>query len=445
MNRCTPTARAPGVSVSGRMCSAMVATRSACSALRALGVHAPSGTSRALQPASTPATVGAARAPPSSSAARRNASRRSIASFEVMVGAPRRPPPCKTCATRGPREGRMTVRIGILGGGNISETHTRAARETPGVEVVAYWGRDSARTSALAGRYGGTAHGELDAFLGHRPMDAVVVGSPSGLHAEHAGAAARHGLHVLVEKPLDVTTGRIDALIAECERAHVTLGVIFQDRTAPHLAWLKNLLAQGALGRAILVSAQVKWHRGPEYYAGSRWRGTWALDGGGALMNQAIHTIDLLLWLLGDVGRVYAATRTAHHPIEVEDTAVACLEFTSGAVGTLEAATSAFPGFPRRVELTGSEGSVIVEHDRVVAVQLRTPHEPPPQDEGSGNASATSPVVSDVRGHARVLKAFVATMQRGTAPVCDGREGRRSVAMVEALYRSGRTGVPENM
>ncbi len=339
----------------------------------------------------------------------------------------------------------MTVRIGILGGGNISETHARAARETPGVEVVSYWGRDSARTSALAGRYGGTAYGELDAFLGHRPMDAVVVGSPSGLHAEHAGAAARHGLHVLVEKPLDVTTGRIDALIAECERAHVTLGVIFQDRTAPHLVWLKNLLAQGALGRAILVSAQVKWHRGPEYYAGSRWRGTWALDGGGALMNQAIHTIDLLLWLLGDVGRVYAATRTALHPIEVEDTAVACLEFTSGAVGTLEAATSAFPGFPRRVELTGSEGSVIVEHDRVVAVQLRTPHEPPPQDEGSGNASATSPVVSDVRGHARVLKDFVAALRSGAAPVCDGREGRRSVAMAEALYRSARTGVPENM
>jgi len=235
----------------------------------------------------------------------------------------------------------------------------------------------------------------------------VVVGTPSGLHAEHARAAARRGLHVLVEKPLDITTERIDALIDECDRARVKLGVIFQDRAAPHLQWLKHLIAQGGLGKPILVSAHVKWYRPPEYYAGSRWRGTWALDGGGALMNQGIHSVDLLLWLLGDVERVYATTRTALHAIEVEDTAVACLEFAGGAVGSLDVATSAFPGFPRRVELTGSEGTIVVERDQVVSVQLRTPLAPPPPDSGSANASATSPVVSDARGHRRVLEDFV--------------------------------------
>ena len=334
----------------------------------------------------------------------------------------------------------MTVRVGIVGGGNISDTHARAARETPGVELAAFWARDPEKARRMAAGYGGTAFQNLEDMLAHRPLDMVVVGTPSGLHAEHARAAARRGLHVLVEKPLDITTGRIDALIDECDRARVKLGVIFQDRAAPHLQWLKHLIAQGGLGKPILVSAHVKWYRPPEYYAGSRWRGTWALDGGGALMNQGIHSVDLLLWLLGDVERVYATTRTALHAIEVEDTAVACLEFAGGAVGTLDVATSAFPGFPRRVELTGSEGTIVVERDQVVSVQLRTPLAPPPPDAGSANASATSPVVSDPRGHRRVLEDFVAALRTGAAPLCDGRDGRRSVELAQALYRSARGG-----
>jgi len=334
----------------------------------------------------------------------------------------------------------MTVRVGIVGGGNISDTHARAARETPGVELAAFWARDPEKARRMAAGYGGTAFQNLEDMLAHRPMDLVLVGTPSGLHAEHARAAARRGLHVLVEKPLDITTERIDALIDECDRARVKLGVIFQDRTAPHLQWLKQLIAQGALGKPILASARVKWYRPPEYYAGSRWRGTWALDGGGALMNQGIHSVDLLLWLLGDVERVYATTRTALHAIETEDTAVACLEFAGGAVGTLDVTTAAFPGFPRHVELTGSEGTIVVERDHVVSVELRTPRAPPPPDEGEANASATSPVVSDARGHRRVLEDFVSAIRTGAAPLCDGRDGRRSVELAQAVYRSARTG-----
>jgi len=337
----------------------------------------------------------------------------------------------------------VTLRIGILGGGNISGTHARAVRETPGVELVACWGRDPEKTAQMAARYGATAYRDLDRFLGHRPMELVLVGTPSGLHAEHARAAARRGLHVLVEKPLDITTQRIDTLIEECDRAGVRLGVIFQDRAAPDLVWLKQLVAGGALGTVFLASARVKWHRPPQYYAGSDWRGTWALDGGGALANQAIHSLDLLLWLLGDVERVYAATRTAVHAIEVEDTAVAVLEFVGGAVATVAAATSAFPGLPRRVEITGSEGTVIVEQDRVVSVQLRTPVPGPPlQEDGDANASATSPVVADVRGHRRVLEDFLSAVRTGAPPLCDGRDGRRSVELVEAMYRSARLGAP---
>jgi UDP-N-acetyl-2-amino-2-deoxyglucuronate dehydrogenase len=334
----------------------------------------------------------------------------------------------------------MTIRIGLVGCGNISDTHARAAREVSDVELVAYWGRDPAKASAMSQRYGGTAYRTLDEFLGHRPLDLVIIGTPSGLHAEHAQAAARQGLHVLVEKPLDITTARIDGLTAECDRAGVKLGVIYQDRAAPDLVWLKHVIAGGGLGRPIITSARVRWYRPPEYYAGSRWRGTWELDGGGAMMNQGIHTADLLLWLLGDVDRVYATTRTALHAIAVEDTALACLEFAAGAVGTLEATTAAFPGLPRRVELTGSEGTIVVEQDRVVSVQLRTAPRTSPPGAGTANPSATSPVVTDSRGHARVLEDFVAAIRTGTPPLCDGRDGRRGVALVEAMYRSARTG-----
>ena len=336
------------------------------------------------------------------------------------------------------------VYVGILGGGNISETHARAAQETDGVEVAAIYGQNQEKAARLSERFGGKAYCSLQEFLEHRPLDLVMIGSPSGLHAEHGIAAAQSGLHVLAEKPLDITTERADALINECERAGVKLGVFFQDRVAPDIVRLKNLIADGVLGEPILISARVKWHRPPEYYSGSRWRGILALDGGGALMNQGVHTVDLLLWLMGDVARVSAASATALHEIEAEDTVVAILEFRNGAIGTLEAATSVYPGYPRRLELTGTEGTLILEHDRIVAADLRTPHPDlaglTRQISEPVNAAATSPVVSDVRGHKELLRDFLNAIDTNVSPRCDGLEGRRSVELVEAIYESARTG-----
>src|SRR5688572_283818 len=263
--------------------------------------------------------------------------------------------------------------IGILGGGNISETHARAAREVNGLEIAAVYGRSQDKVARLAQLYGGTIYGDLQSFLSHKPMDFVAIGSPSGLHAEHGVAVARCGLHVLVEKPMDITTERADALIAECEKAGVKLGVFFQDRVAVDICRLKDLLDAGRLGKPILASASVKWYRPPEYYGNSSWRGSWALDGGGALMNQGVHTVDLLLWLLGDVRRVYARTLAALHAIEVEDTAVAVLEFANGAVATLEATTAAWPGYDRQVSITGTLGTVVIEQARVVKWDVREP------------------------------------------------------------------------
>ncbi len=333
----------------------------------------------------------------------------------------------------------MTTHIGLIGGGNITETHARAARAIPGVEVSAIHGTNAEKIARLCREHGGTPYQDFEAFLKHRPMDLVIIGSPSGLHATQGIAAAHHGLHVLTEKPIEISTARADALIAAAGQSKVQLGVIFQDRMKPHIRQLKNWLDQGLLGRPLIVDARVKWYRPPEYYANSRWRGTFALDGGGALINQGVHTVDLLLWLLGDVVRVQARTGTLLHKIEAEDTAAAILEFASGALGIFHATTAAYPGYPRRVEISGTEGTVILEHDRIIAAKLRSTPAAAESAAIDENQSASSAAVTDFRGHQAVLEDFLQAIQQHRAPACDGLEGRRSIALVEAIYRAAKT------
>jgi UDP-N-acetyl-2-amino-2-deoxyglucuronate dehydrogenase len=335
----------------------------------------------------------------------------------------------------------MTTYVGLIGGGNITETHARAARALPGVEIAALYGTNAEKVRRLSHEHGGKPYSDFDQFLDHRPMDLVAIGSPSAIHAAQGIAAVRRGLHVLTEKPIDITTKRADALISEADRAGVKLGVFFQDRCKPDILRVKKAVDEGVLGRPILADARVKWYRPPDYYAKSRWRGTRALDGGGALINQAVHTVDLMLWLFGDVLSVQASSKTALHAIEVEDTLIVLLQFANGALGALQASTSIFPGYPRRLELSGSQGTLIVEKDRLLAADVRNP----PEDLLRGgdadlNRSADSPVVSDARGHQAVLEDFLKSIQSNTTPRCDGREGRRSLALVETIYEACRTG-----
>ena len=332
----------------------------------------------------------------------------------------------------------MTMHIGLIGGGNITETHARAVRAIPGAAISAIHGTNTEKVTRLCRVYGGTPYQDFDAFVRHRPMDLVILGSPSGLHAAQGIAAATQGLHVLTEKPLEISTARADELLAAANRAKVRLGVIFQDRTKPHIRQLKNWLDRGVLGKILFVDARVKWYRPPEYYSNSRWRGTLALDGGGALINQGVHTIDLLLWLLGNVAQVQARTATLLHKIEAEDTAEALLEFSSGALGVFHVTTAAYPGYPRRVEISGTEGTVVLEHDRILSADLRSPVGLLEAAQADENQSASSAAVIDFRGHQAVIQDFLAAIRENRAPLCDGTEGRRSVALVEAIYRAAK-------
>ncbi|HKR82603.1 MAG TPA: Gfo/Idh/MocA family oxidoreductase [Terriglobales bacterium] len=334
-----------------------------------------------------------------------------------------------------------TIQVGLIGAGNISETHARAARAIPDLGIAAIYGSNPEKVRRLVEKFGGQPYAKLDDFLNHRPMDFVAIGSPSGLHAAQGIAAAERGLHVLTEKPIDISLANADALIRAAHTRNVKLGVMFQDRFKPEIRKLKRWIEQGVLGKLLLADARVKWYRPPEYYANSKWRGTLELDGGGALINQAVHTVDLLLWLMGDVIGVQSSVATGLHKIEAEDLAVALLEFSSGARGILQASTAIFPGYPRRIEITGTEGTLILEHDRVVAVDLRNqPEDVRPGTPSADTENLASPVVSDFSGHQAIFEDFIRAIEEDRAPLCDGEEARRSLVLVEEIYRAaGRT------
>lgn len=343
--------------------------------------------------------------------------------------------------------------FGIVGCGMIAEYHVRAINEIEGAQVVAAFdtsgsGSRIGKVAELASPKGECrAFDDLDAMLAHPGLDVVCVCTPSGAHMEPAVAAARAGKHVVVEKPLEVTLERCDRIIGACDDAGVRLCAIFPSRFTPANVALKAAIEAGRFGRLTLGDTHVKWWRSQEYYDSGGWRGTWALDGGGALMNQSIHNVDLLAWLMGDVESVTALTATlCHERIEVEDTAVATLRFKNGALGVIEAATSAFPGLLKRTEIHGSEGSARVEQDDVTLWEFK--HWVAGDEaikESIARVSGFAAGASDPRGithegHREQIADFLAAIDAGTEPRVDGREGRRAVEIIRAIYKSAEAG-----
>jgi UDP-N-acetyl-2-amino-2-deoxyglucuronate dehydrogenase len=334
----------------------------------------------------------------------------------------------------------VTLRFGLIGAGNIAQTHAAAIRASERARLTAVTGGDAA--AELARQHGARHHADAGELIADDEVDAVILCTPSGVRRDYVLAAADAGKHVLVEKPIEVSEERAGEMIAACDARGVRLGVVLQSRFKPHPALVRELVARGALGEIVLGSMAVKWHRPPEYYRSADWRGTWALDGGGVLINQAIHNVDMLLWLLGDVARVRAQTANRlHHDIEVEDTIVAQLEFASGALGVIEATTAAYPGSPRRVELHGTAGTVTLLDDEVGEWDLQDGTPPPSREVSAATAAARSThVMVDHRWHQLQIEDFADAVRGDRAPLVDGREGLRSLSLVLAVYEAARTG-----
>ncbi len=336
--------------------------------------------------------------------------------------------------------------IAIVGCGMISQFQSLAINALPDARVVAYFDEVPERAEARASEHGATAFAGLDELLRSDAVDAVSICTPSGAHLEPALASIAAGKHVMVEKPLEVTTERIDRILDASDSAGVQIGAIFPRRFQESSRVVKQAVDAGRFGTISLADVYIKWYRTQEYYDSGGWRGTWKLDGGGALMNQGIHGIDLLQWLMGGVREVLAFTDTlSHERIEVEDTAAAALRFHCGALGVVEGSTGCWPGTKIRVEIGGSAGSVVMEDETILDWSFA---DELPEDaairekfgprEGLSGGGASDPSAIDFEGHRLQFEDFVAAIRAGRAPACSGVEARAAVDIITGIYRAAK-------
>lgn len=338
----------------------------------------------------------------------------------------------------------------VVGCGMIARFHVRALQEIPSARVTALVSRsrDSAeKLLADTGLPPCPIFNSVSDAVKAPGVDAVIITTPSGAHREPALVAAQAGKHVVVEKPLEITGPRCQDIIAACDHAGVKLCTIFPSRFGDANTALKAAVDAGKFGRLTLGETTCKWWRTQAYYDEGGWKGTQALDGGGAMMNQAIHNVDLLLWLMGDATHVSGFTATlAHERIEVEDTAVAAIRFKSGALGVIQATTSVHPGYPKTIAVHGDKGSAVIEQDDVIRWDFT-----PATDEDAkvkerfaakvgASGGAADPKAISHEGHRRQLADFVEAVQQNRVPKVDGREGKKAVDLICAVYESARTG-----
>ena len=344
----------------------------------------------------------------------------------------------------------MSYGFGIIGLGLIADFHAKAIQAISGSKgtLVACCSRSQEKAKVFADKYNCRGYADLRSFLAHPGLDIVSICSPSGAHLDTAVAAAEAGKHVIVEKPLEITPERCDRIIEACDRAKVSLGGIFQSRFSEVAGLVKSTLEQGRFGTLVLGDAYVKWFRSQEYYDGG-WHGTRALDGGGALINQSIHAIDLLQWFMGPVESVQAFTGTiGHKRIEVEDNGVAALRFRNGAFGVIEGSTAVYPGFLKRIEISGTKGSMVLEEETLKTWEFA---ESAPGDEeirkkhGAGAESgggASDPAAISFQGHRRQFEEYISALDEGRPPLVDGPEAKKAVEIIQAIYTSAKKSKP---
>lgn len=337
----------------------------------------------------------------------------------------------------------------IVGLGVIAPLHAGAIASLPNAELRAVVDVVPELVERRSAEWGVPGFTDLAEALARPDIDVVCVTTPSGLHAQVGIQAAEAGKHVVVEKPIDVTLGAADRLIATCRRGGVRLTVIFQHRWDPGIQQLRQALDEGRFGRLVLGDAIVKWYRSNQYYASGGWRATWELDGGGALMNQGVHYVDLLRWLMGPVDKVFARWATAAHEIPVEDVALALLTFKNGALGVIEASTAVYPGLKERIEISGTEGTAIVEAGELTVWALKAEQgEVGPYGNKAVAAKAAAPPTTaaadpaalQLAGHRAQLADFLEAIETGREPLITGEEGRKALELNLAIYESARTG-----
>ena len=331
--------------------------------------------------------------------------------------------------------------VAIFGAGFMGATHAAAYARREGVRVAAVVDPDYGRAQVLAGRFGANAFADPGPVFADRGIQAVSVCSPTPFHAEHVIAAAKAGKHVLCEKPLDITLAKMDEMIEAAEENRIKLACVFQNRTLPNHHLVREVLRSGKLGKLVLGDCYQKYTRSHAYYGSAGWRATWELDGGGCLMNQGVHGVDLIQWLMGRVVRVNAHARRLTRNIAVEDTVVALLEYENGALGVLEGTTSILPGEGMRVEIAGSKGSINLSNGKITKWAVPGEENPDVSEASPGEpTTATDPLALAATGHQAHVEDLCAALRENREPAIPGREGRHAVEIIKAIYLSSREG-----
>ncbi|MEM7539678.1 MAG: Gfo/Idh/MocA family oxidoreductase [Chloroflexota bacterium] len=334
-----------------------------------------------------------------------------------------------------------TIGFGILGAGMIANFHKMAVESNAdiGAKMVAIGHYNPERFDAISEEFGLPCMSEAD-LLAHPDIDVICLCTPSGQHPAQTIAAAKAGKHVIVEKPIALNLADADAMIAACEEAGVKLGVALQRRAEPHFQRVYSAIEAGDFGELTLGSVLIPYHRPQAYYDQAEWRGTWDLDGGGVLMNQGVHLVDLLVWFMGDPVETKAFAQTAKRDIEVEDLAAATMRFENGGYATITATTTTDPGFPHRVEIYGTKGGVQIEGDVISQWLLANPDEaqvePFVSDEVAEAGAASDPRGIKATGHINIFRDFIECLREDRPPAIDGAEGRRSLAAVLQVYEA---------
>ncbi|MGC9064872.1 MAG: Gfo/Idh/MocA family protein, partial [bacterium] len=322
------------------------------------------------------------------------------------------------------------VRFGIVGCGVIGPTHAEAIGNIDIAELKAVCDIVPEKAKTLGEKYGVDWYTDYEEMLARQDIDVVSICVPSGLHSDLGVKAAKAGKHVLVEKPIDITLEKADTLIETCKKTGVKLSVISQHRFDKGIKELKSAIDSGRIGRLVMADAYVKWWRPQEYYDSAGWRGTWTLDGGGALMNQSVHFVDQLLYLAGPVKEVTAYCGTLAHKIEVEDVAIAIIKYKNGALGVIQGSTACYPGFKERLEFHGTNGSIIVEGPFVRDWMIMG--EEKKESITQGATGASDPKAIFILGHTAQIRDMAEAVLYNRTPSITGEDGRRAIQFILA-------------
>jgi predicted dehydrogenase len=336
------------------------------------------------------------------------------------------------------------IRFGVIGCGGIGNFHAKSINAAEGACLVAVCDIIEEKAIKFADKYGvKKIYTNYKEMLNDGEIDAVTIATPSGIHGEMCIAAADNNKHILCEKPIEITTEKINSLIEGVRKNKVKVACVFQRRFEKTFLTVKQAVMEDKLGKIVLADAYLKYYRDQAYYDSGIWRGTWELDGGGALMNQGVHGIDILLWLVGDVESVTAITRTQLRKIEVEDTAIALIKFKNGAIGVVEGATSVYPAQDTRFEIHGEKGSIIFGDAGIIEWKMLNSEDVAPIVEGATETAKDDPMNLADTPHLDLINDLVDAIKTDRAPFVEPEEGRKAVDLILAIYKSSKAGGKE--